>query len=593
MNMLDIKVVPTGDAATQAAAIVASLTHFGVSSDQLASITLDNCATNLGCSGGVGVLLATALDIQLIVVGCDMHVLNILLINALAAAFGKGEALSEDIHVLQTVFKIAYLLGANWEWWQEAMRKFHEEIDADKESSMRVPSTRIQRPIETRWWTVLLAMQQVLEQRHFLMLFCESQANTGKHNTNIKKTWELAATGLASEVVHAQMAFLVEYGAVFHFGEMSWSQQGHRAAEMPERVLQRGMRLHAIMNNPVNFFPKTEKVIETLNLEDQQRLRRDIDRFLRATLQSHTKHSNRWLQMPLVLGTLATPNGPSFARSLLALQRPAVLPDVSGVRVVPLVHDTHNKGKKNKQKKERYHHKMTYLKTAENISLENLDGFTVTLLKEQLRNRGIKVKTNMKKPELVQLMRDVIVKEAAVMGEKAAAEAAAATANEGDDDDDAMDVDWSTLPMATGPEEHQPEPATLPVLPADPDLASASTTVPQSLLELVAASDHELALWFQHPVCQSDELTLFASEMNGPAEIANGNKYPTLSKLAADTKATPHQSQHVEGTFNNLDLTRSGRSTLAPARASAEVRYKYNAVFPARRAVAKRNISTR
>jgi hypothetical protein len=83
------------------------------------SLTVDSCSTNLGALTGLAVLLAEKMERLIVVVGCDLHVLQFMLANGIGASFGRA-ATSEDAHSIDTVYKLAYKLGKNWE--QHAVR---------------------------------------------------------------------------------------------------------------------------------------------------------------------------------------------------------------------------------------------------------------------------------------------------------------------------------------------------------------------------------------------------------------------------------------------------------------------------------------
>lgn len=225
------------------------------------------------------------------------------------------------------------------------------------------------------------------------------------------------------------------------------------------------------------------------------------------------------------------------------------------------------------------------------MDLTDPDALTATILKEQLRSRGVTGLSSMRKPELVERFKQMVKQDidkintvaATSAKTSAAAEAAAATAAAANDDSD-DDQASETRPAIENEDDFtMPEP--------DKDLPPI-INVPVNLLDLVRASDLELALWQAHPLHRSGELHRFATEMDGPA-ATKGGTYPALSVFAHDVLATPQQSQYVEGTFNVLDHVRGKRTALAPQRAAAQVRFRYNTLFAAKNATAKRGFSVR
>jgi len=160
-RMLSCATVPAGDASSIAAAVLGTVEQNNVR-EKVTTLTVDNCSANLGMTTGMAVLLAALLGHALVVVGCDLHVLQVMLVNGIAAAFGKGEILSNEIHPTQTIFKMAYLLGDNWSRWRAQMTVFSEKQSPAWLAQYPMPKTKLQRPVHTRWWTTLLATQQVL-----------------------------------------------------------------------------------------------------------------------------------------------------------------------------------------------------------------------------------------------------------------------------------------------------------------------------------------------------------------------------------------------------------------------------------------------
>jgi hypothetical protein len=91
------------------------------------TLTLDSCATNMGKLNGLVVQIARALEQLVAVVGCDLHLLQFMLTNGIAASFRDKSQSTDEIHCLQGVYKAAYLLGLNWKEHCAAMDVFYEE----------------------------------------------------------------------------------------------------------------------------------------------------------------------------------------------------------------------------------------------------------------------------------------------------------------------------------------------------------------------------------------------------------------------------------------------------------------------------------
>lgn len=257
-RLLDIHPIVASDAASEAAAIKSTLDSLKIPSQNVSSITLDNCSTNMGAIGGMAVLFACLLGRTLVTIGCDLHILNIQLQTSIVVAFGKIEILTKNLHPIQTVFKNSYLLADNWAKWKSAMETWvSARLQNDTDGSFAkwlsdnpMPTKKFQRPIPTRWRTVMLANEQVLEFRGFLMSFAEYMANTSIQTSNLVDTWRLVALGLAHPVIFAEMVFLSEINSAFFEKEITWSQDGLKAHAMPMRVLKRGRLLQAFVSQP-------------------------------------------------------------------------------------------------------------------------------------------------------------------------------------------------------------------------------------------------------------------------------------------------------------------------------------------------------
>lgn len=169
-------------------------------------------------------------------VGCDLHILNLMLEGPIAIAFGEPK-MNEPSAV-----QAAYVLFALQKDWDDfkAMASFHFAPAPNPFTA------RMREPIATRWWTIAEGIEYILRHHDNIINFTTLMGD-GLPSTRPRAMFVELALWCTSNAVMAQAHFIAAYCREFWGPEMTWSQAavastwppGFRAAEMPARVASR------------------------------------------------------------------------------------------------------------------------------------------------------------------------------------------------------------------------------------------------------------------------------------------------------------------------------------------------------------------
>jgi hypothetical protein len=319
----------SGSADDQKRKIIDNLKRMKVSLSSVRSLTLDSCKTNMGNVNGLVMQIAREIEQLVIVVGCDLHILQFMLTNGINASFRDKSSTTDELHCLQAVYKAAYLLGLNWKEHSGYMHVFFTQQSEEWQRNNPCPTEKIQLPVTTRWWTTLDAVKFVLKYETFIVAYAKwliTQVYDSKQAT-WTDIWRLVALNLCHPLVRAQLVFLNEYGDVFHTPEFAWSQKtAFRACEMPHRIVKRAQFLNELSTLPGLYakFPLTGAAAQELNAKDKPRFEKELSSFVLAVRKSLALHGYRWLRAPLCLAALGHEDNEAavpFAKDVMELAR--------------------------------------------------------------------------------------------------------------------------------------------------------------------------------------------------------------------------------------------------------------------------------
>ena len=131
--------------------VTAVLESADVWEGKIGCLMCDFAATNWGKVQGVAVALASELEVPVVPAGCDLHLQNRALQNAVEAAFGTYKV--GDVHVISMAYRVADLLDSDWPQYRPLL-----QTEVEKEPGYSgAKITKCPLPVVTRWWNVLLA----------------------------------------------------------------------------------------------------------------------------------------------------------------------------------------------------------------------------------------------------------------------------------------------------------------------------------------------------------------------------------------------------------------------------------------------------
>lgn len=105
--LLTSEVILSQTGAAIAERIIAVLQSFEVNpQDSIFSLTTDNCSAILGEREGAHAILEQQIGRSIVMVGCDLHVLNRVVVNAISKSIGKKPEDKNVPHAQHCAFKV-------------------------------------------------------------------------------------------------------------------------------------------------------------------------------------------------------------------------------------------------------------------------------------------------------------------------------------------------------------------------------------------------------------------------------------------------------------------------------------------------------
>lgn len=144
-------------------------------------------------------------------VGCVLHILNLILMNAYHSTFGKEEMGKPS--ALRASFMVNYLMGkysADW-------KKFCTATSRPEISFMMAGASK------GRWWSVIKGFGDVYHNRSPLSDWCLKEAQDSKSAT-YGPLFEETAAWLVNAKVVANLAFVLAFNVVWWEPQMTFAQ---------------------------------------------------------------------------------------------------------------------------------------------------------------------------------------------------------------------------------------------------------------------------------------------------------------------------------------------------------------------------------
>ena len=149
-----------------------------------------------------------------VAVGCTLHILNLVLMNAYHSTFGFEEM--GVCSALRCGYIINYLMSleGNLDAWKKWARDNGHEAIAYKACGAS----------KSRWWSVVQSFGDVYRNREAYSDWCIFMANGAKSTSSYKAIFEEAATWLQNQKVTADLAFVLGFNIAFWDPEMKFCQ---------------------------------------------------------------------------------------------------------------------------------------------------------------------------------------------------------------------------------------------------------------------------------------------------------------------------------------------------------------------------------
>ena len=140
--------------------VEAALASVNATIADVLAVTSDAAPDVVGENSGVIALMNAVPNSAVRTIICDLHVLSRMLDNSIKEAFGAHVRGARQVVQLDWTI-ISFLLG-DWTNWIT----FHSKYWKGKpENSPESSRKRPQEPVNTRWWTVILGLQMIVENR--------------------------------------------------------------------------------------------------------------------------------------------------------------------------------------------------------------------------------------------------------------------------------------------------------------------------------------------------------------------------------------------------------------------------------------------
>lgn len=276
-------------------------------------------------------------------VGCDLHVLNLMLADAIAKAFGEPKMGIPS--AVQAVYVLYALQEADW-----TMFKAHAAHVLGEDKAKDLFSSKMVEPLATRWWTLAVGLDYALDRLDAIIQLAIYMADGVQASSKYLPMWQELAVWLSSPAILAQAHFLRGYCTSFWGPEMVWSQApmfdgwpaGFRAPQMPSRIAGRRLALAALDSNWRNdiAFADVAPEMEKMCAEDCALFLGRTDQFFKCAI-SKMDHSASW-EASMAYCALAADadEARKCARKLVAepALRPKNMPDAVWAGVVNLCH---------------------------------------------------------------------------------------------------------------------------------------------------------------------------------------------------------------------------------------------------------------
>ena len=206
-------------------------------------------------------------------------------------------------------FEVPYLNSFDATYVNKLMQGHIEDVS--------VPLRKCQRPVETRWWTVLTAFAWCIYYRAPIIRLGINKYLTLKSNQSvIIQLWQDAVAMLSNPFLFCHLVFVAEFGHKFYLEEMLWQQRkdeglslppGFHSHAMATRYIMRLKKLSCMESKIFSTFPRTMKAMVSLSQDKRTQMVLIIGNFLTSAKNTLLKHGRRWFQpqlIPFMLGDL-------------------------------------------------------------------------------------------------------------------------------------------------------------------------------------------------------------------------------------------------------------------------------------------------
>jgi len=269
-------------------------------------------------------------------VGCMLHIMNLILMNAYHMAFGEEKMGTPS--ALRTSYMVSYLID-----------KFYDDFAKYCDDNNRVDMKHhVAQGSKNRWWSVTQAFGDILHDPQFYSDFMMDQANRLKTTSTYTPLFKEVAGWLANTKVLADLTFVQTFCSYFWNDAMLFLQDrarwmaeesleeqyqlsGYRADEMTRFVVQTHRKLRAIQPRNMVEFDSWRSLVDQLGeaeeggvqmsaVEYKELALKQGDGFMNEAVRVAEHHFLPWLTDRVDTGLADVPEvALPLARSLLSI----------------------------------------------------------------------------------------------------------------------------------------------------------------------------------------------------------------------------------------------------------------------------------
>ena len=239
--------------------------------------------------------------------GCDAHIFNRALVNAINWAYGPYEP--GDAHIVALAHSVANMLDGERPQYRAVMQKVLAQDESPEERKLPV---KCPMPVLTRWWSVLRCLEWIEDNLGTLRKVSEYVHSFYLSDSVSRKRWREVGACLQSPVLIAQLTFLVMFAKHHYYTEMAWTEQaapdadeaGYKSHLLPARLLQRLRTLAYFKSSRREVY---KAVYSAAPILIHMRIDAEMEAFHDKYIETLKKHAEPWLKPPLVVGALGDP----------------------------------------------------------------------------------------------------------------------------------------------------------------------------------------------------------------------------------------------------------------------------------------------